>query len=134
MFSKQKGTSVFQWQEDTVIVISTLSSTKPCLSFLKFLAKILGETFLMSLKSTLFPKELWKKPFISWEKQIKWNLRQKFVDKRQLKTIMPQQTFPKIYLAPFCSSKLVHSFEFSFQEIYFPNKFWEYQFLSIVNV
>ena len=36
-FPKQKGTRVFQWQENiNVVVISTLSSTKPCLSCLKF--------------------------------------------------------------------------------------------------
>ena len=36
-FHKQKCTRVFRWQEDiTVVVTSALSSTKPCLSFLKF--------------------------------------------------------------------------------------------------
>ena len=36
-FRKEKGTRVFQWQEDiNVVVISAFSSTKPCLSFLKF--------------------------------------------------------------------------------------------------
>ena len=61
-FCKQKGTRVFKWQEDiNVVVIIALSPTKKCLSFFKFqfLAKIFGETFIMSLKSTSFPKELW---------------------------------------------------------------------------
>ena len=61
-FRKQKVTSVFQWQEDVnVVVSSALSSTKLWLSFLQFqfLAKMFGETFIMSLKSTSFPKELW---------------------------------------------------------------------------
>ena len=35
-FSMQKGSRVFQWQEDIVFVISALSSTKPWLSFLTF--------------------------------------------------------------------------------------------------
>ena len=41
------------------VVIVALLSTKPCLSFLKFyfLAKIFGETFIMSVKPTSFPKE-----------------------------------------------------------------------------
>ena len=60
-FGKQKGTRVFHSQEDIiVVVISALSFVKACLSFLKFLllAKIFGETFIMSIKSTSFPKEL----------------------------------------------------------------------------
>ena len=44
----------------------------------------------MSVKSTSFPKELSQKPFISSSTQIKRNLRHAFVDKRQLKTIMPK--------------------------------------------
>ena len=54
-FRKQKGTKIFQWQEGiNIVLISALSSTKACLSFLKFLflAKIFRETFVMSLKST----------------------------------------------------------------------------------
>ena len=36
-FRKQKGTRVFQWQEDIVVVfISAFSSTKSCLRILKF--------------------------------------------------------------------------------------------------
>ena len=61
-FCKQKGTRVFRWQEDiNVVVISALSSTKSCLSFLKFsfLAGVFKKNFIMSLKSTLFPKEVW---------------------------------------------------------------------------
>ena len=84
---------IFQWQEDiNVVVISTLSSTKLCLSFLifEFLAKIFGETFIMSLKSTWFPKALWWKPFTSRAKQFKRNLRHDFADERQLKIIMPK--------------------------------------------
>ena len=44
---------------DINVVIVALSSTKPCLSYLKFyvLAKIFGETFIMPVKSTSFPKE-----------------------------------------------------------------------------
>ena len=57
------------------------------------LAKIYGETFIMSLKSNWFPKELWQKPFISRSKQIKRNLRHSCVDERQLKTIMPKYRF-----------------------------------------
>ena len=34
--------------------------------------KIFGETFIMSVKSTTFPKELWSKPLISRAKQIKF--------------------------------------------------------------
>ena len=83
-FRMQKCTMVFQWKEDiNVVVIYALSSTKACLSFVKFqfLAKTFGETFIMSLKSTLIPKELWYKLFISQEKQIKRNLTHGFVDK-----------------------------------------------------
>ena len=60
-FHKQKGARVFQWEEDVnVVVIIALSFTKACLSFLRFsfLAKIFGETCIMSVKSTSFPKEL----------------------------------------------------------------------------
>ena len=45
----------------------------------------------MSLKPTLFPKELWWKPFISREKQTKINLRHGFVEERQLKMIMSKK-------------------------------------------
>ena len=51
----------FQCQENVnVVVIVALSSIKSGLNFLKlyFLAKIFGETLIMSLKSTSFPKEL----------------------------------------------------------------------------
>ena len=34
-------------------------------------------------------------PFISQEKQIKRNLKQGFVDERQLKKIMPKKRFPE---------------------------------------
>ena len=60
-FSKQKGTRVFQLQEDNnVVIIITLSSTKTCLNFLifYFLANEFGETSNMSMKSTSFTKEL----------------------------------------------------------------------------
>ena len=73
-FRKQKGTRVFQWQEDiNVVVISALSSTKQCLSFLKFqfLAKIFRETFVMSLKSTSYFKEFWKKPLSPEQNKLK---------------------------------------------------------------
>ena len=59
-FREQKGTRVFQRQEIIkVVVISALSSTKLCLRFCKFyiLAKIFGEMFIMSMKSTTYPKE-----------------------------------------------------------------------------
>ena len=56
----------------------------------------------MSLKSTSFPKELWQKRFISRTKQIERNLRQGFVDKRQLKTVMPKKKgFPEYTLNRF---------------------------------
>ena len=43
-----------------MLLLSVLFDLQIRLSFLKFyfLAKIFGETFIMSLKSTLFPKEL----------------------------------------------------------------------------
>ena len=62
-FDKQKGTRVFQWQEDiNVVVILSVLSTETYLSFLKFyfLGKIFGETLIMFVKSTSFPKELYK--------------------------------------------------------------------------
>ena len=42
------------------INVVVISAKKLCLSFLKFkvLVKIFGETFIMSLESTPFPKEL----------------------------------------------------------------------------
>ena len=47
-------------------------------------------------------------------------MRHGFADERQLKTIMPKlKTFSRIYLVPFCSSKLVLSFKFSLPEISF---------------
>ena len=65
-FPKLKVQGLFQWQEDiNVVVISALSSTKPCLSFLKF------QFLVMFLKSTSFPKELWLKCFISRTKNLK---------------------------------------------------------------
>ena len=82
----------------------------------------------MSLKTTSFPNEVWQKPFIFRAKQIKRNLRHSFVDKRQLKTIMPKQAFSRIYLVPPCSSKLVLFIKFSFREIYFSDKVWERRF------
>ena len=57
---EQKVTGL-QWQEDiNAVLISALSSTKLCLSLLKFqfLAKIFGEGFIMSQRSTSIPKEL----------------------------------------------------------------------------
>ena len=91
---------------DRKILISLLLVSfylQNCLSFLKikFLAKIFGETF-MSLKSTSFFKELWYKPLIYLAKQTKRNLRQVFLEERQLKTIMPKQSFPEytFYLFP----------------------------------
>ena len=80
------------------------------------------EMLIMSQKSTSFPKELWK-PFISRAKQIKRNLRHALVDEWQLKTIM----FLQIYLVPFCSSKLVHFFKFSFK-FTFPTSFQNVSF------
>ena len=83
----------FQWQKDiNVVVISVFSSTKLCLSFSKvlFSAKVFYETFIMSLKSTSFPKELWWKSFISRANKIKRNLRPYFVDERQMKMIIPK--------------------------------------------
>ena len=93
LFRKQKRYKGFQWQEDiNVVVTGALLCTKPCLSFLKFwcLAKIFGKTFILSLKSILFRKELWEKPFISRTKQFKRNLRHAFADERQLKIKMPK--------------------------------------------
>ena len=109
-FRKQKGTRTIQWQEDVnVIVIIALSSTKPCFGFLKFqfLAKIFGETFIIFVKSTSFSTKM---PFISKAKQIKKKLRHDFADERQLMMIIAKQTFPRIYLVPFCSSKLAQIF------------------------
>ena len=40
--------------------------------------------------------------------RVKPNSRHGFVDERQLKTIISQQTYPQIYLLHFCSSKLVY--------------------------
>ena len=85
---------------------------------------------------------LWKQPHflknsdksLLSPEQKKRNLRHGFVDKRQLKAIMPKSTFSRINLEPFCSSKHVHFFKFSFREICFSDKFWERQFFSIANV
>ena len=90
LFRKEIGARVFQWQEETnVVVIIALSSTKPCLNFLKFLpwAEIFWEAYFMSVKSTSFCHEIWWKRSISRVKQIKRNSRHGFVDKRQVKTI-----------------------------------------------
>ena len=82
----------------------------------------------MSVKSTSFHKELWRKPFTSQAKQIKRNLRYRFVDERQLKTIMPKS--PNISCA-FLLFKVS-----AFLQILFPrkSKIWERRFFSVVNV
>ena len=76
-FHKQKGIRVFQWQEDTnVIVIIALSSFMSQFFEILIFRQDIWEMFIMSMKSTSFLKELWWKPFISQVKQIKRNLRQ----------------------------------------------------------
>ena len=42
--------------------------------------------------------------------------------------------FPQIYLVPFCSSKSVHFFKFSFEEIYFSDKILEPRKPKIVKI
>ena len=80
-FCKQKGARVFQWQEDINIVwIIALSSTKPCVSFLKFL-----------IFSQPNQPNYWRnsdKSLFSWTRQFKRNLRHGFVRERVLKAIM----------------------------------------------
>ena len=102
----------FQWQEDIVVATIALLSAKACLRFLifYFLAKIFGETF--NAKSNSFLRNSGKSCFSSEQNKLKeiWDTvfymedswRQKYQNKK--------------YLTPFCSSRLVHFFKFSFRE------------------
>ena len=129
-FRKQKGASVFHLQEDiNVVLITAPSSTKPGLSFLKFqfLAKIFRETFIMSLKSTSFPKELLLSPEQNDLKEI-WDT---------VLTVNETKDDNTIIIVPPNISCTFLLFKVSrFLQIFFPrkSKFWERHFFSIVNV
>ena len=60
-FASKKVHGFSSDKEILMSLISVLFHLQNCVSFLKFwfLAKSFGERFIMSLESTLFPKELW---------------------------------------------------------------------------
>ena len=90
-FSSKKALGFSSDRKILMSLLSVLFHIQNRVSVFWLLAKIFGETLSkMSLKLTSFPIELWLKPFISWAKQIKRNLRLGFVEERQLKTIMPK--------------------------------------------
>ena len=81
----------------------------------------------MFVKSISFPKEIWKKTFISRAKQFKSNLRHAFVDKDDNAKVNVPPDIPCTFLLFKASA---------FLQIFFPrkSKFWERQFFLMVNV
>ena len=61
LFCKQKDIRVFQWQEDISVVVmgALLSENHVSVFEILIFSQDIWETFILSLKSTSFPKELW---------------------------------------------------------------------------
>ena len=101
---------------DRKILMSLLSVLfqKPCLSFLKFgfLAKIYGDTFIMSLQSTSFPKELLIEAFYLPSKTLRQFCRRKTAENNNAKIDVSPSLLCTFDLVP-CTIR----------KIYFPHKF-----------